>query len=47
MFQMIDEEKPSADDRRMFFYKVAAFIAAIGCLGVITYLLATSHYLGG
>ncbi len=47
MFQMIDEEKPTADSRRMLIYKVGAFVAAIGALGIITYLLATSHYLGG
>lgn len=46
MFQMIDEEK-TATDRRLLIYKVGAFIAAMGCLGIITYLLATSHYLGG
>jgi hypothetical protein len=47
MFQMIDEEKHSTDDRRMLLYKVGAFLAAIGCLGVITYLLVNSHYLRG
>jgi hypothetical protein len=47
MFQMIDEEKPTPDSRRMLFYKIGAFVAAIGALGAIAYFLVNSHYLRG
>ncbi len=47
MFQMIDEEKPSEQDRKMLFYKVGVFIAAMGTLGAVLYFLVTSHYLKG
>lgn len=45
MFQMIDEERPSAGDRKMLAYKIGAFVAAMGGVGVFIYFLATSHYL--
>lgn len=47
MFQMIDEEQHSSGDRRILMYKVGAFIAAMGGIGVFLYFLATSHYLKG
>jgi hypothetical protein len=47
MFQMINEEKPTAEDRKVLLYKIGAFIAAMGGVGVFIYFLATSHYLKG
>lgn len=47
MFQMIDDGKPSAEERKMLVYKIGVFVAILGALGVIGYFLATSHYLQG
>ncbi|MGH9325975.1 MAG: hypothetical protein ACRD2B_04710 [Terriglobia bacterium] len=47
MFQMIDEEPHSSGDRKIFMYKVGAFVAALGGVGVFLYFLVTSHYLRG
>lgn len=45
MFQMIDEEKPSAEDRKLFWYKLGAFIVALAAFGGIIYFVAvgTTH----
>lgn len=40
MFQMINEEKPTAEDRKMLWVKVAIFIAGIGVLGGVVYFFA-------
>ncbi|HEX5481552.1 MAG TPA: hypothetical protein VFZ08_02880 [Terriglobia bacterium] len=45
MFQMIDEERPSADNKKMLMYKIGAFIVAMGGAGVFIYFLANAHYL--
>ena len=47
MFQMINEEKPTAQDRMVLVYKVGVFIAALGAVGTFIYFLATSQYLKG
>lgn len=47
MFQMIDEERPSPDDRKALLYKICIFIAAMGGVGVVLYFLVTSNYLKG
>ena len=47
MFQMIDDQKPSVEERKMLVYKIGVFVAILGALGVIGYFLATSHYLQG
>lgn len=44
MFQMIDEEKPDPGARKVFMYKIGAFIAAMGGVGVFMYFLVTSSY---
>ncbi|MDE3180330.1 MAG: hypothetical protein KGM47_11815 [Acidobacteriota bacterium] len=44
MFQMIDEDKPSPGDRKVFMYKIGIFIAAMGGVGVFMYFLVTSSY---
>lgn len=44
MFQMIDEDKPSPDDRKVFLYKVGIFFVAMGGVGVFVYFLVTSSY---
>jgi len=40
MFQMIDEEKPSPEDRKVFLYKIAAFVVAMAVLGGVVYFFA-------
>ena len=47
MFQMINEEKPTAEDRMALVYKIGVFIAALGAAGAFIYFLATSQYLKG
>jgi len=47
MFQMINDEKPTAQDRMTLVYKVGVFIAAMGAAGAFIYFLATSQYLRG
>jgi flagellar basal body-associated protein FliL len=37
MFQMIDEEKPTAEDRRMLWVKVAIFTGVIAVAGAVLY----------
>jgi len=40
MFQMIDESKPSAEDRRLFWYKLGIFVVALAAFGGVIYLVA-------
>ena len=44
MFQMVDEEKPSAADRKMFWFKVGAFIVALAAVGGMVYFFAVVPY---
>lgn len=44
MFQMIDEEKPSAEDRKMLLIKIGAFIVALAALGGVIYFFAFTPY---
>ena len=46
MFQMIDEGKPTAEDRKLFWFKVAAFIAALAAFGGVIYFFAFVPYKG-
>ncbi|MGH9407360.1 MAG: hypothetical protein ACRD3D_16195 [Terriglobia bacterium] len=47
MFQMINEERPSAEERKALMYKIGGFVVAMGGIGAVLYFLVTSHYLGG
>ena len=40
MFQMINDEKPTAEDRKMVWLKVGVFIVMIAALGGIVYFFA-------
>ena len=44
MFQMIDEAKPNAEDRKLFWYKVGAFIVACAAFGGVIYFFAFVPY---
>lgn len=44
MFQMINEEKPSAEDRKLFWVKVGAFIVALAAFGGVIYFFASGSY---
>ena len=44
MFQMINEEKPSAEDRKMLWVKVGLFIVLCGALGGVVYFFATTPF---
>ena len=39
MFQMVGEEKPTAEDRKMFWFKVGAFVVALAAAGGVVYFL--------
>ena len=41
MFQMINEEKPTAEDRKMMWVKVGLFIVLIAVFGGVVYFFAT------
>jgi hypothetical protein len=41
MFQMINEEKPTAEDRKMLWIKVGLFVVFIAVLGGVVYFFAT------
>ncbi len=45
MFQMIHEEKPSEDDRKLFWYKLGIFVVALAAFGGLIYFVAvgTAH----
>ncbi len=38
MFEMLNEEKPDADARKMFWMKVGIFVAAVAAMGGVIYL---------
>ncbi len=40
MFQMINEEKPTAEDRKLFWYKLGIFVVALAAVGGIIYFVA-------
>jgi hypothetical protein len=40
MFQMIDERKPTAEDRKLFWYKVGLFLIVAAAFGGIIYFVA-------
>jgi hypothetical protein len=40
MFQMIDESKPTAEDRKLFWYKVGLFLIVAAAFGGIIYFVA-------
>jgi hypothetical protein len=40
MFQMIDEPKSTPEDRKLFWYKVGAFIVALAACGGLIYFFA-------
>lgn len=42
MFEMINEEKPSPERRRLFLMKVGIFIVAMAAVAGVIYFLATS-----
>ena len=44
MFQMINEEKPTAEDRKMLWVKVGLFIVFCGALGGVVYFFATTPF---
>lgn len=44
MFQMINEEKPTAEDRKMLWVKVGLFIVLIAALGGVVYFFATTPF---
>lgn len=44
MFQMIDEGKADAQDRKMFLIKVGAFIVALAALGGVIYFFTFVSY---
>lgn len=44
MFQMINEEKASAEERKLFWVKVGAFIVALAAFGGVIYFFAVGSY---
>lgn len=44
MFEMINEEKPDAEARKMFWVKVCVFVVAIAALGGVIYFFAFVPY---
>jgi flagellar basal body-associated protein FliL len=42
MFEMINEEKPSPERRKLFLIKVVIFIVAMVIMAGVIYFLATS-----
>jgi hypothetical protein len=40
MFQMIEEGKSSPEDRKLFWYKVGAFVVALFAAGALVYWVA-------
>lgn len=43
MFEMINEEKPSSEERKLLLFKVGAFIAGIAAMAGVIYLVAFSY----
>ena len=44
MFQMVDEGKPTAGDKKMFWFKVGAFVVALAAVGGVVYFFAVVPY---
>lgn len=44
MFELINEEKPDADARKLFWVKVCAFVVAIAALCGVIYFFAFVPY---
>ena len=44
MFQMVDEERPRAEDRKRFWFKVGAFVVALAAVGGVVYFFAVVPY---
>ena len=44
MFQMVDEEKPTAEDRKMFWFKVGVFVVALAAVSGVVYFFAVVPY---
>jgi hypothetical protein len=44
MFEMLNEEKPDAEARRVFWKKVGYFVVALGVLGGVIYFFAFFPY---
>jgi len=40
MFQMVDEGKQTVEDKKMFWFKVGAFVVALAALGGAVYFFA-------
>ncbi len=40
MFQMIDDEKPTAQDRKLIWVKVGMFLVLVAALGGVVYFFA-------
>lgn len=43
MFEMINEEKPSPEARKLFVVKLAAFVLGIAAMGGIAYFIVMSY----
>ena len=44
MFQMVDEGKPTAEDKKMFWFKVGVFVVALAAFGGVVYFFAVVPY---
>jgi len=44
MFQMINEDKPTAEDRKMLWVKVGLFVVLSAALGGVVYFFATTPF---
>ena len=44
MFEMLNDEKPDADARKMFWIKVCMFVVAIAAMGGVVYFFAFLPY---
>ena len=44
MFQMINDEKPTAEDRKMMWVKVGLFIVLVAAFGGMLYFFAFVPY---
>ena len=43
MFEMINEEKPSPERRKLFLVKVVAFVVAVAVMASVIYFFATGY----
>jgi hypothetical protein len=44
MFQMINDEKPTAEDRKLIWVKVGMFVVLIAALGGVVYFFAFTQW---